>query len=191
MKYIILDCSTQVVLAQTNEKRVATLLKSVIVDITTQTLLPVRHAEAYNLITNSYIAENVFRFRKLMCEPALNVIEETVQKKRLAGVKTAIAETLIKCADIRMHEYQTFFDPHMLNIISENNITMIEEYALIRNISVDEAQKELTLRKSSYDMHVIKIQAVIDKWTESMALINDINTLSNFEENIIQSFFYR
>lgn len=191
MKFIILDCSTQVVLAQTNEKRVASLLKSVLVDITTQTLLSGRHAEAYNLITNSYIEENIFRFRKLKCEPALNVIEETIQKKRLAGIKTIIAETLIKCADIKMHEYQTFFDPHMLNIISENNNIMIEEYALIRNISVSEAQKELTLRKSSYDMHVIKIQAVLDKWTESVALINDIDKLSNFQSDIIQDFFYR
>ena len=93
MKYIILDCSTQVVLAQTNEKRVATLLKSVIVDIKTQTILLSRHTEAYNLITNSYITENIFRFHKSKCEPALNVSEETVQKKLLTGVKTAIAET--------------------------------------------------------------------------------------------------
>ena len=92
---------------------------------------------------------------------------------------------------MRMHEYQTFFDSHMLNILSENNITMIEEYALIRNISVNEAQKELILRKSSYDMHVIKIQAVIDKWTESLALVNDTTVLSNFQEGIIQEFFNR
>lgn len=191
MKFIILDCSTHVVLAQTTEIRVVAFLKSVLVDVTSLVLLPNRHAEAYNLITNSYIAENIFRYHKQKCEPAINVIEETNKKKHIAGIKTIIAETLMKCADMRMHEHHTFFDNHMLSIILENNVSMIEEYALIRNIKFDEASKELLLRKSSYDMHVIKIQALIDKWTERIALENDIDKLLGYQSDIIQEFFYR
>jgi hypothetical protein len=190
MKYVITDYATQVVLAQTTEKRVATLLKSVIVDIKIYTVLSGPHAELYNLITDSYIAENMFRFRKFNCVPAFDVIEEILEKKRLSRIKTEIAEKIIKLADIKINEHQTFFDPHMLCIISENNI-MIEEYALIRNISVSEAKKELILRKGSYDMHVIKIQALIDKWVENMALVNHVDKLSNFEADIEQDFFDR
>jgi hypothetical protein len=191
MKYVITDYATQLVLAQTTEKRVATLLKLVIADIRIYTVLSGPHAELYNLITDSYIAENMFRFRKFNCVPAFDVTEEILEKKRLARIKTEIVEKIIKLADIKINEHQTFFDPHMLYIISENNNIMIEEYALIRNISVSEAKKELILRKGSYDMYVIKIQALIDKWVESMALTNDVDKLSNFEADIEQDFFHR
>jgi hypothetical protein len=191
MKFVVIDSSTHVVLSQTSEPRVVSILKSVLVDVSVLTLLPDRNAEAYNLITNQYISQNMFRYHNQTCEPAINIIEETIEKKKLARAKTMIAETLIVCADIKMNDRHHFYNPYMLNIISENNENIIKEYALIRNISVDAALKDLTLRKSSYDVQVIKIQGTIDKWVDTIVFENNLQKLLSMANTIIQEFFYR
>lgn len=186
---IFIDSGSNLVISQTKDLRVISLLKTILLDIDFFVLLPVRHKEAFSVFTKEYITDNNVKYFIRKIEPYHENNEELLTKKKIAIEKTKILETLLVCADIKLSGYHHFFHPRMYNIISDSDEKIINEYAFIRNMTVEETNKELKLKKSSFDVHVSKIQALIDSYVEKIIYENSIDVLKNYTDKIILDFW--
>jgi len=193
MKTVLIDNLTNSVICQTTEKRIVPLIKMLVLDVNTVTLLPKRHEHWYNKLTNEFINDSMIRYSLNKGTADFATIDELPEaillKKKIAIEKTYILEKLISCADIKMNNFHTFFHPSFVDIIERNDEVLLEEYAFVRKLPMEEVRKDLLVRKSIYETHLVKSQALIDMWVDKIMFETDLNILHSYQERVIDSFF--
>jgi hypothetical protein len=186
---IFTDSASNLVLSQTRDIRVISLLKTIILDIDFFVLLPVRHVEIFDKFSKNHIQNNHEVYHRRKVETFNLNDEDLFLKKTLTLEKTKILETILTCADIKLAGHNHFFHPRMYDIIDHWDEKIIGEYSFNRNITIEEASKELKLKKSSFDVRVNKIQALIDNYVEELKDHDSSIELENYHDKIIQDFW--
>ena len=193
MKTVLIDNLTNLVVGYTAEKRVVPLIKMAVLDINPRTLFPKSHANWYNKITKEFITDNNIRhfiYEGLTDFVAVDdVSKDTLLKKEITMKKISILETAIHCADGKINNSYTFFNAHLLNIVEHDNEALLEEYAFVRKLPIAEVRKDLLLRKSLYETHLVKSQALIDMWVDKIIFETDIEILQSYNNRVVNSFF--
>jgi hypothetical protein len=193
MKTVLVDNLTNSVVCYTDEKRVVPLIKMIVLDVNPRTLFPMKHQEWYNTITTEFIKNNMIRHSLHKGVTTFTIVDDipkdTLLKKKIAMKKTSILETVIKCADAKINNSHTFFNTHLLNIIERNDESLLEEYCFVRKLPLVEVRKDLLLRKSLYETHLVKSQALIDLWVDKITFETDIEILNSYTEKVADSFF--
>ncbi len=190
MKYIITDVNTGIILAETTNKKAASMCQSVVQDTNLTFLLPGYHQKIYNLVQNEFLIRKKIRFYNNDISEYNTLSTEIDNKLSITQVKLSLMQHLLVGAEGNMLYKNYLFDNEFVSIIQSDKIELLHEYALIRKLNLEEAKKEIDIKVSNYQTAVVKIQALIDRWMELISLENNLEILESYKKDIIDSFFY-
>jgi hypothetical protein len=190
MKYILIDVNTNVILAETLDKKIAAMCQSVVQDTNLTFLLPGFHSHIYQQVDNKNLGNEIIKFYSGNIIKVDTLFPSIDGKIKLTQTKMSLIQHLLVGAEGNMLYKNYLFDNEFVSIVQSNNHKLIEEYSLIRKLPITEAKKEIDIKISNYQTAVVKIQALIDRWMEIITTEDNIDILQGYKKDIIDSFFY-
>lgn len=192
MKYLLLDIGSRAIISYSQDPRVSTALKSAILDLDVKTLFPNgRFKDIYSEITDDNLKDNLLSFKNNQLDLITDVTIQPAleEKKALALSKKRAFIDLFNMTKLPLAYSSYFITPYCADIFRElsrsENQDLLNEYIEVRSIDKDEALKEINLKVHTYNVLMIKLQAVVDYYTEKLTVENNIDKIKILNEELL------
>lgn len=190
MKLILTDQATGLILSLDEDIRILSTLKGIILDTNLVHLFPSRHKTFYEAINHEFIANYHAGIRSENLYFIEDISEDLVLKKTLSVNKYYFIKMMYNCATLLINQSTFFIDSNIFSMFKdiENDLDLLEEYASIRNLSKEQCLKEIKIKVKNTMINSIKVQAGIDKFTEELTYVNNLDDLKKIKENMLMYF---
>jgi len=184
MKHIIVDIKTKIIIAQTEDPAVATAIKNAIIDVEVLTIFKAGiHSTFYDTITDHNIKNMWILYKNRIITVLDNIEVNTaiIQKKELTFTKKSVIEHLYNLVATPISHCSYFINPYIPHLfesmLAGNEEKYLTEYLEYRKLPRHEAIKDIEVKVNSYKGLLIKLQSVVDCYTEQIILENDVEKL--------------
>lgn len=183
MKYLLVDEGTKLILTYSEDPRVVTNLKRAVFDSEVHTIFP--HYEIYNSITDSNIQSNHLTLETINSFSLIlpnDIDSALLLKKELSMYKRRLISILFGIIKRTISSYSYFIDPLIPNLLEDS--TMLQCYMDHREYKFTGIEKDIQVRKETYKITMIKLQACVDDFLDQIIQTNNHQSLVQLEIDI-------